>query len=203
MTIKDFGARVVSVWEGLRPLTKKMLVGAMQPSPQTAPIQKFSYDARADWELSRLLAVLDEQTTDAEVKKDAEKLSEVTHLAETCAAVLEAQTESAEVFMQLAERTLNRHDYKKIDDLANALFKRFSISEMCEIARATPNPAIRAIAFETLALMPVGAIVPMLEDPIYYEIARLTLEQQAYEYESDEARRFLEQLEFEEELNVE
>ena len=30
MMIKNFGARVDSVWEGLRPMTKKMLVGAMQ-----------------------------------------------------------------------------------------------------------------------------------------------------------------------------
>jgi hypothetical protein len=69
MTIKNFGARVVSVWEGLRPMTKKMLVGALAASgaksanPQT---QKFSYDVHAEWELSRLLSALDEQAKDAE-----------------------------------------------------------------------------------------------------------------------------------------
>src|SRR5687767_12974522 len=99
MTIKDFGARVVSVWEGLRPLTKKMLVGAMQTNP-SVPKQKFSYDAHADWELSRLLSALDDQTTDPEVKKDPEKLCEIKQLAETCTEVLESQTESAEVFIQ-------------------------------------------------------------------------------------------------------
>jgi hypothetical protein len=80
MMIKDFGARVVSVWEGLRPLTKKMLVGALQATvsnPSNTTPQKFSYDAHADWELSRLLSALDEQTKDAEIKKDAEKLREI------------------------------------------------------------------------------------------------------------------------------
>ncbi len=70
MMIKDLGARVNSVWEGLRPLTKKMLVGVWQESRETqpsAPTQKFSYDAHADWELSRLLSALDEQAKNAEV----------------------------------------------------------------------------------------------------------------------------------------
>jgi hypothetical protein len=56
--IKDLGAGVVSVWEGLRPITKKMLEGAMSAGSNTQPTntaQKFSYDAHADWELSRLL----------------------------------------------------------------------------------------------------------------------------------------------------
>ncbi len=68
------------------------------------------------------MTALDEQTTDADVKKDAEKFGEIKQFAETCADVLEKQTESAEVFIQLAERTLARRDYKKIDELADALF---------------------------------------------------------------------------------
>ena len=65
MTIKDFGGRIASVWEGLRPVTRNMLVGALQttsslPSPNIKST-KFSYDAHADWELSRLLSALDEQ----------------------------------------------------------------------------------------------------------------------------------------------
>jgi hypothetical protein len=203
MTIKDLGARVVSVWEGLRPMTRKMLVGAMQTSPTLAPKQKFSYDAHSDWELSRLLSALDEQTIDSEVKKDPAKVGELKQFAEACADVLEAQTESAEVFIQLAERALARRDYKKIDALADALFARFSVGEMCEIARQATNPAIRAIAFETLVLMPVLSLVQMLQDPIYNDIARTALEQQAFEYESEEARRYLEQIEFEDELDGE
>jgi hypothetical protein len=200
MTIKDFGAQVISVWEGLRPLTKKMLVGAMQTNAPL-PKQKFSYDAHADWELSRLLTALDEQTEDAEIVKDAEKLSEIKQLADACAGVLQTQSESAEVFIQLAERALDRRDYKKIDELADALFARFSIGEICEVARQTTNPAIRALAYETLVLMPVSNLLPMLQDPIYYEITRGAIEQQAFEYESEEARRVLEHLEFEDEID--
>ena len=202
MTIKDFGARVVSVWEGLRPMTKKMLVGAMQPNVTTSAHtpQKFSYDAHADWELSRLLSALDEQIVDADVKRDAEKLAEIKHLAQACADVLESQTESAEVFVQLAERALERRNYKKIDQLADVLFARFSIGEVCEIARQATNPAIRAIAYETLVLMPTVSLLSLIGDPLYHEIVHNALEQQAFEYESEEARRLLEQFEFEEEM---
>ena len=201
MMIKDFGARVESVWEGLRAGTKKMLVGALQAKSGNAvniPTQKFSYDPQSDWELSRLLTALDEQVKDADVKSNPQQLGEIRQLAETCILVLQAQTESAEVFIQLAERALARKDYNEIDRLADLLTERFLVSEMCEIARQTTNPAIRAIAMETLALMPVEEIVPSLDDPIYEDIARLALEQKAFEYESEEARRVLEQLVFEE-----
>jgi hypothetical protein len=200
MTIKDFGARVESVWEGLRPITKKMLVGALQASsansPATAPTQKFSYDAHADWELSRLLSALDEQAKTAEVKNDAEKLREIKQLAETCATVLESKTASAEVFIQLATRTLQRNDFKKIDRLADILSERFSAGEIAEIIRQTEMAQIRAVAFETLAMLPVSALLPLLDDSVYFEIARNALEQQAFEFESEEAREVLEQLEF-------
>jgi hypothetical protein len=201
MTIKDFGARVVSVWEGLRPLTKKMLVGALQATvtnvSNTLP-QKFSYDAHADWELSRLLSALDEQAKDAEIKKDAEKLREIRNLADACASVLQERSESAEVFVQLAERTLLRHDYKKIDVLADILAKRFSVGEIAEIIRQTELPQIRAIAFETLALLPSASLVTLLDDPIYHEIAHLALEQQAFEFDNEEAQQILGQLDFDE-----
>ncbi len=199
MTIKDFGARVVSVWEGLRPLTKKMLVRALQATvsnPPNAAPQKFSYDAQADWELSRLLSVLDEQTKTAEIKKDAEKLREIKSLADACASVLQERSESAEVFIQLAERALARRDYKKIDTLADILAKRFSVGEIAEIIRQTELPQIRAIAFETLALLPSVLLVPLLDDPIYHEIAHLALEQQAFEFDNEAAQQILEQMDF-------
>jgi hypothetical protein len=201
MTIKDLGPRVEKVWDGLRPMTKKMLVGAMQAS-LNAPKQKFSYDAHADWELSRLLTALDEQTGEAEIKKDAAKLGEIKQLAETCASVLQAQTESAEVFIQLAERALKQNDFRKIDVLADALSERFSAGEMSEIARQTTNPGVRALAFEALALVPLSALVPLVDDPLYGDIVRSALELKAYEYESEEARQILEQLEFEDEFNL-
>lgn len=200
MMIKDFGARVVSVWEGLRPLTKKMLVGALQATVSNPPNtpQKFSYDAHADWELSRLLSALDEQTKDAEIRRNAEKLREIRSLADACALVLQERSESAEVFVQLAERTLLRHDYKKIDVLADILAKRFSVGEIAEIIRQTELPQIRAIAFETLAQLPAAALVTLLDDPVYHEIAHLALEQQAFEFDNEEAQQILEQMDFDE-----
>lgn len=199
MMIKDLGARIESVWEGLRPVTKKMIFGALQANSGNAPTiqaQKFSYDTQSDWELSRLLTALDEQLKNAEVRKDAEKLAEITELAETLIKVLEAQTESAEVFIQLAERLLKKNDFVKFDKLTDSLAERFSAGEIAEIIRQTDLAQIRAVSFETLSLMPPAKIVPLLDDPLYYEIARNALEQQAFEYDSEEAREVLEQIEF-------
>jgi len=196
MMIKDFGARVASVWEGLRPMTKKMLEGALRTgtfAPNNNQSAKFSYDAHADWEVSRLLSALDEQVRDSEFKKDADKLKEIADLAETCVRVLESQSGSAEVFIQLAERALKQHDYKKLDRLSDSLAARFSSAEIAEIVRQTEMPQIRAIAYETLSLLPVPAIVPLLDDPLYADIAANALEQKAFEYESEEARDALEQ----------
>lgn len=200
MMIKDFGPRVFSVWEGLRPMTKKMLVGALQESggnTPTAPTQKFSYDTHADWELSRLLGVLDEQIKDPKIKKDADKLREIKQLAATCAEVLQAKTESAEVFIQLAARIIEKNDFDKLDALADVLLKRFSAGEIAEIIRQTESAHIRAIGFESLALMPVASIFPLLQDSIYHEIAHIALEQQAFEFDNIEAQNLLEQLDFE------
>ncbi len=197
MTIKDFGARVESVWQGLRPVTKKMLVGAIETNAAKSN-QKFSYDVHADWELSRLLSALDEQANSTEVKEDAEKLRELKQFSNACARVLEAQTASAEVFIQLAKRAIARHDYKKLDALADVLLTRFSAGEIAEIIRQTDMAQIRAIAYETLALLPVSAIMTILDDSIYTEIAVNALEQQAFEYDSEEARELLEQLNLDE-----
>ena len=196
MTIKDFGARVESVWEGLRPVTKKMLSGAAEAPVK--PNRKFSYDAHADWELSRLLSVLDEQSENKEIKKDAEKLREIKEFSETCARVLEAQTESAEVFIQLAKRALARNDFRKIDQLADILASRFSAGEVAEIVRQTDMAQIRALAYEALALKRISSLLKIIDDPLYFEIVRNAIEQQAFEYESDEARAVLEHLDFDE-----
>ena len=199
MMIKDLGARVESVWEGLRPVTKKMIFGALQANSGNVPIaqpQKFSYDTQSDWELNRLLTALDEQAREAIFNSDSAKLNEIKELAETLISVLEAQTESAEVFIQLAERILRKNDFKKFDKLADALIERFSAGEIAEIIRQTDLAQIRAVAFETLSMMPPVLLLPLLDDPLYYEIARNALEQQAFEYESEEAREILEQLEF-------
>lgn len=201
MTIKDFGARVESVWQGLRPMTKQMIVGALQSGSAavpTAPTQKFSYDTQSDWELSRLLTALDEQTKEAQTNNDEEKLSELRKMSETVSRVLEAQTESAEVFIQLAERILKKNDYASFDRLSNVLHERFSAGEIAEIIRQTDKPQIRAVAYETLSLLPTTAILTVLDDPLYADIALAAIEQQAFEYESEDARRVLEQIEDEE-----
>lgn len=204
--IKDLGAGVVSVWEGLRPITKKMLEGVMSAGSTTQPTnsaQKFSYDAHADWELSRLLSALDEQSRKATATKKGDILNEIVQLAETCVRVLEAQSGSAEVFIQLAERAIKQHDYNKLDKLADRLSERFSTGEIAEIVRQTDVPQIRAIAYETLALLPVPAILPLLDDPLYSDIAANALEQKAYEYDSEEARDLLDQFDSETEIRNE
>lgn len=194
MLIKDLGPAVVSAWDGLRPMTKKLLAGAMGSGGAASnPVPKFSYDAHADWEVSRLLTALDEQSKNAATKTDSEKLGEITELAETCVRVLEAQSGSAEVFIQLAERALKKHDYNKLDKLSDRLFERFSAAEIAEIVRQTEMPQIRAIAYETLSMLPVPTLIPLLDDPLYSDIGASALEQKAYEYESDEARDALEQ----------
>ena len=200
MTIKDLGGRIASVWEGLRPMTQKMLVGALQSSSSSSPSSKttkFSYDAHADWELSRLLTALDEQSRSTDVKKDADTLDQVNKLADTCARLLETQSGSAEVFIQLAERALRKHDYKKLDNLADRLTEKFSAAEIAEIIRQTESPQIRAIAYETLATLPVSSVAPLLDDSLYMDIAATALEQKAFEYESDEARDVLDQFDSE------
>ncbi len=194
MTIKDLDARVVTVWEGLRPMTKKMLVGALESTGNLVSAttsQKFEYDAHSDWELSRLLTALDEQ---GRAKTDPAR-EEATQLAETCASILESQSGSAEVFIQLAARAIKQHDYNRLDKLADHLLERFSAGEIAEIVRQTEYPQIRAIAYETLSMLPVGSLLPLLDDPLYAEIAMSALEQKAFEYESEEAREVLEQME--------
>jgi len=204
MMIKDLGAKVANVWEGLRPVTKKMLVGVLQTpgsSTSSSVTPKFYYDAHADWEVSRLLSALDAQSKSAESPRDPEKLGEIKELAETCVRVLEAQSGSAEVFIQLAERAIGKHDYNKLDKLADRLMERFSAGEIAEIVRQTDAPQIRAIAYETLALLPVPLLTPLLDDSLYADIVANALEQKAFEYDSEEAREILDQFDLEIEVN--
>ncbi len=196
MTINEFGARVVSIWEGLRPVTRKMLVGALQSNTSGSPgyiPKKFSYDAHADWEVSRLLSALDEQSKTSEVRKNSAKLTEITQLADTCARVLEAQSASAEVFIQLAERAIRDNDYNRLDKLSDRLAERFSAGEIAEVVRQAELPQIRAIAYETLSMLPIPVIMPLLDDPLYAGIAAGALEQKAFEFDSEEARDILDQ----------
>jgi hypothetical protein len=194
MMIKDLDAGVVRVWEGLRPTTKKMLVGILETagtSPGNIQPQTYGYDAHSDWELSRLLTALDEHGKG----KTAGAHGEAVQLAETCAQILEAQSGSAEVFIQLATRAIKQHDYRKLDALADVLAERFAPGEIAEIVRQSDLPQIRAIAYETLSMLSLRSLVMLIDDPLYSEIAANAIEQQAFEYDSEDAREILEQLE--------
>jgi hypothetical protein len=107
--------------------------------------------------------------------------------------VLESQSASAEVFILLASRAVRSNDYNRLDRLADALAERYSPGEIAEIVRQTEIPQIRAIAYETLAMIPVPALLPLLDDPLYQGIAAAALDQKAYEFDSEEARDVLDQ----------
>src|SRR5215211_2777598 len=98
MTIEDFGARVASVWQGLRPATRGLVERALVAAQTAAATAAngvgharpdSAYDARSEWELSRLLAALDERASEPDTPRlDADSARELQRLAETCAAVL-------------------------------------------------------------------------------------------------------------------
>ena len=100
LTIEDFGGRLASVWSELRPTTRGLVERALQtPSGSPATARKPNtanppYDARADNELSRLLAALDERALETDASLEAEKEVELRHMADTCAAVLQEKTRS-------------------------------------------------------------------------------------------------------------
>jgi hypothetical protein len=197
MTIEDFGARVASVWQGLRPATRSLFERALStatlPSAAAATTTTVSrretpYDARSEWELSRLLAALDERAAEKGVDAlSAEQTRELGRMAETCAAVLYREARSSEVFAQLLERALSVKDYARVDAVADVMTTRLAPSELCETARH-PNPSVRAVAQEALLQLPTTLLVGLLGDPIDAETARAALESQADEYESEEAR---------------
>ena len=194
MMIKSFGVRVETVWETLRPMTKKLLAKVMKLNEKASRKRTIAYDAHADWEISRLLDALDEQAQESEKETHKTKLEQMNQLADVCASVLEEKTVSAEIFIQLAKRALARNDYARVDALADILLERFSTSEIAEVIRQTDIPQIRAVAYETLAVTSTFSIAPLLKDPLYFEIACNVLEQQMIEFENPEAGRVLEQM---------
>ena len=196
MTIEDFGARVASVWQGLRPSTRSLVERALStPAPPqqgvvatTASRRENMYDARSEWELSRLLAALDERAAEVGAEAlSAEQSRDLRRVTETCVAVLNREARSSEVFAQLLERALRARDYARVDEIADVMTARLAPSELCETARHF-NPAVRAVAQEALLQLPTGILVALLGDPVDAETARNALESQADEYESEEAR---------------
>jgi hypothetical protein len=198
--IEDFGGRIATVWSELRPATRGLVEHAVQASAGgSAPTRNFQYDARADLELSRFLAALDDRVSEKSNALDAEKVRRLRSLAETCAAVLQDKTESAEVFAQLVQRAELQRDYKRIDVLADALSSRFAPSEICELARSE-DVVVRELANEALARFPISVLASLLSDPVDSEIARGALRRQVVEYGSEEARRLINVLDQADEL---
>ncbi len=193
MIIKNLGMQVESIWKNLRPMTKKMLVAVMETNAKKRK-RNFSYDIHADWELSQLLQALDEKTSGTDKDDSTNNLKKINDLARICADVLEEKTESAEIFIQLAGRALAKKNYAKIDTLSDILIQRYKASEVAEVIRQTESAPIRAIAYEALVVMSVSSIIPLIKDPLYFETACNVLQQQAIEFENEEALLALEHL---------
>ena len=192
--IEDFGGRLASVWSGLRPATRGLVERAMQARNTTVPTRNVNtsslpYDARADRELSLLLSALDERVTETDLARQRDHGKQLRQIAETCAAVLQEKTQSAEVFTQLVRRADGQRDYARIDSLADTL-SRFSPTEICELARSE-DAVVKALANEALAQTPTGILVLLLSDPVDSDIAREALRRQALDYGSEEARQIV------------
>jgi hypothetical protein len=198
MRIDDFGSRIANAWSELRPATRGLVERALQAGGSGTPSSRnFHYDARADLELSRFLAALDDRA--AEKALDPEKGGKLKSIADTCAAVLLEQTESAEVFTQLVRRARAQRDYNRIDTLADALTSRFPPSEICELARSE-DKVVRELANEALARCPISVLYSLLNDPVDAETARAALRRQVVEYGSEEARQLVNALDQAEEM---
>jgi hypothetical protein len=189
ITIQEFGGRVASVWQGLRPSTRSLVERALASVvPVAATPRSAPYDARSEWELSRLLAALDGRAKESDARVlSTEEERELTRMAETCAHVLYGEARSAEVFAQLLERAFAVRDYARVDVLTDTFTSRLPAPEVCELARH-PNPGVRALAHEALAQAPTGVLVELLGDPVDADVARDALELQADDYGSEEAR---------------
>ncbi len=197
MTIEEFGPGIATVWSELRPATRGLVERALTG---TQVSRNFQYDARADLELSRFLAALDDRAAEKTDALDAEKGGKLKSIADTCAAVLLEKTESAEVFTQLVRRAQMHKDYRRIDTLADALSSRFPASEICELARSQ-DKVVRELANEALARCPVSVLAGLLNDPVDAETARAALRRQIVEYGSEEARLLVNALDQADELN--
>ena len=195
--IEDFGGRLASVWSELRPATRGLVERALQAGNAALPnsshgnlnTSNLPYDNRADRELSRLLAALDERVIESDLSRQTDHRNQLRQIADTCAAVLQEKTQSAEVFTQLVRRADSQRDYARVDAIADAL-RRFSPTEICELARSE-DAVVKALANEALAQFPTSVLIGLLSDPVDSDIAREALRRQAMDYGSEEARQIV------------
>lgn len=157
------------------------------PKPSRPP-----YDAHADLELSTLLAALDELSESHSFQNDAAKMNEMSQLTAVCVRILETRSASAEIFIQLAKRTVRNNDYARLDGLGKRLAERYSVSEIAEVIRQCDSEPIKALAYEALMSLPVDELVPLFSDDLYSEIATIALSRKAEEFDSEEADLTLE-----------
>jgi hypothetical protein len=193
MINEKFGSRVTSAWNDLRPQTRTLLERAWQSTPPAPVEHSRAYDPRADRELSKLLAALDEQTQRDGGGSQDESARQARRLADTCVQMLTHQTQSAEVFGQLIRRAHARQQFARLDELANGMAMRLAPSELCDMARSA-NVVVRALAHEVLTQAPTSLLRALLHDPIDAEVARSVLERQAHEFGLEEAKRTLREI---------
>lgn len=174
-------------------MTRTLVLRALQPATNPSQTTSTPFDARSDLELSRLLTALDEGVAEVGVADGKDERIRLRAVADTCAAVLQEKTQSAEVFVQLVARAESQRDYKRIDSLADALSLRFAPTEMCELTRSQ-NTIVRALAHEALTQVPTNVLISILRDPIDSEIAREALHRQAREFGSEQARQIMQVL---------
>ena len=184
LVIEELGGRIATMWSELRSQTRGFVERALQNN-NTLNVRNFPYDARADLELSRFLAALDDRASEKN-SLDQDTANKLKSVADACTVILVDKTESAEVFAQLVKRAQTHHDYKQIDRLGDALTARFPASEICELARSE-DAVVRELAYEALSRSPVTILASLLNDPIDSEIARVALRLQVAEYGSEDA----------------
>ena len=86
-TIEKFGGRVASVWRNLHPSTRGLMERALVSTGSTPAVaatrHNIPYTARAEQELSRLLAALDDRAAETGGGLTLKQKTQLDHMAET------------------------------------------------------------------------------------------------------------------------
>src|SRR5207247_3201502 len=99
LTIEEFGPRVTSAWNGLRPATRHILESLWRSTADATGGERrpAPYDHRADMELTQLLSALDERPGKSRSDDEDAPELQAQRLADACAKMLAEQTQSADV----------------------------------------------------------------------------------------------------------